>query len=312
MSGAMEHAKNSVIGFLAGVNGGIACVYVGQPLDTIKVKMQTFPEVYSNAWQCFRITLVKDGITRGLYAGTAPALAANIAENSVLFCALPLNQHLVKLIRGKHSEEHLTDLEHACAGSLAAFWSSLTLCPTELVKCRVQALREMTELSHKDVKSSKIGPWLVTKKIFQEEGLKGFTRGLGATFAREMPGYFFFFGGYEASRSLMSKTQEQKKHLSTAAIAICGGTGGSMFWLATFPFDVIKSRMQVGHGTASGGAEGGQAQNLFTVLVSILRNEGFRHLYRGLGPTLLRTFPASAALFVAVEWTREIGHWLLN
>lgn len=46
--------------------------------------MQTFPHLYNNMVTCFKSTFMKDGI-RGLYAGTVPALAANIAENSVLF-----------------------------------------------------------------------------------------------------------------------------------------------------------------------------------------------------------------------------------
>ncbi|KAA3671350.1 solute carrier family 25 (mitochondrial ornithine transporter) member 2/15 [Paragonimus westermani] len=130
----------------ATTSGGIATVYVGQPLDTIKVKMQAFPEVYSNAWKCFKITWAKDGIARGLYAGTSPALVANVAENSVLFCALPPCQHIIGRMCGKNPGDHLSDIQHACAGSLAAFWSSLTLCPTELVKCKVQSMREMAEL----------------------------------------------------------------------------------------------------------------------------------------------------------------------
>jgi solute carrier family 25 ornithine transporter 2/15 len=59
--------------------GGTASVYVGQPLDTIKVKMQMFPNLYTNAFKCGMETLKKDGVARGLYAGTLPALTANIA-----------------------------------------------------------------------------------------------------------------------------------------------------------------------------------------------------------------------------------------
>lgn len=43
---------------------------------------------------CFKTTFAKDGI-RGLYAGTVPALAANIAENSVLFAAYGVCQKAV-------------------------------------------------------------------------------------------------------------------------------------------------------------------------------------------------------------------------
>ncbi len=49
--------------------GGTASVYVGQPLDTVKVKMQTFPTIYKNAAKCFFQTYKQDGIVRGLYAG---------------------------------------------------------------------------------------------------------------------------------------------------------------------------------------------------------------------------------------------------
>ncbi|OON14979.1 hypothetical protein X801_09224, partial [Opisthorchis viverrini] len=243
----MDHVKKSFIGLVAGINGGIATVYVGQPLDTIKVKMQAFPEVYSDAWKCFKVTLKKDGIVRGLYAGTVPALVANIAENAVLFCALPPSQHLVGVLCGKQPHEHLTNLQHAFAGSLAAFWSSLTICPTELVKCKVQSIREMTELGQLQIKPKETGPWSVTRMIFREEGLVGFTRGLSATFAREVPGYFFFFGGYETCRSLFARHRGNRDHLNTAEVAVCGGVGGCMLWTAIFPFDVIKSRMQIGH-----------------------------------------------------------------
>ena len=88
--------------FVAGSVGATASVYVGQPLDTIKVKMQTFPELYPRLGQCARHTLAKsvllsilphcilvyrEGVVRGLYAGTVPSLAANVAENSILFAA---------------------------------------------------------------------------------------------------------------------------------------------------------------------------------------------------------------------------------
>lgn len=65
--------------------GGVALVYVSQPLDTVKVKLQTFPSAYKNMIDCTVKTFQRDGIARGLYAGSVPAVAANVAENSVLF-----------------------------------------------------------------------------------------------------------------------------------------------------------------------------------------------------------------------------------
>ena len=49
--------------------------------------MQTFPHLFKGMTDCFMKTLKTDGIARGLYAGTLPAVVANVAENSVLFAA---------------------------------------------------------------------------------------------------------------------------------------------------------------------------------------------------------------------------------
>lgn len=49
--------------------------------------MQTFPSLYKGMSNCFLQTLKTDGVMRGLYAGTVPAVVANVAENSVLFAA---------------------------------------------------------------------------------------------------------------------------------------------------------------------------------------------------------------------------------
>lgn len=61
-----------------------------------------------------------------------------VAENAVLFMAYGMCQKVVMTMRGKQSVSRLNPVENAFSGSLAAFFSSLVLCPTELVKCKLQ------------------------------------------------------------------------------------------------------------------------------------------------------------------------------
>jgi len=63
--------------------------------------MQTFPSMYKNMVNCFLRTLRTDGIARGLYAGTIPAIVANVAENSVLFAAYGGCQKTIAHLSGK-------------------------------------------------------------------------------------------------------------------------------------------------------------------------------------------------------------------
>ncbi len=50
----------------------------------------------------------------------------------------------------------------------------------------------------------------MTQQVLREDGLRGMFRGFVPTIAREMPGYFFFFGGYEGSRRLLAGGKPEK------------------------------------------------------------------------------------------------------
>ncbi|XP_046816962.1 mitochondrial ornithine transporter 1 [Vespa crabro] len=299
----MNNLKDGLIDFVAGSLGGIALVYVGQPLDTVKVKMQTFPSIYKGMINCFVKTVKTDGIIRGLYAGTMPAVVANVAENSVLFTAYGGCQKVVSKILGKEKVEDLSSLGNACAGFFAAFFSSLTLCPTELIKCKLQAMHEVqSQMDIANKVMTRIGPWELTRNILREQGIRGLFVGLTSTIVREMPGYFFFFGGYEVTRELLAKPNQKRDDIGWQKTMVAGAVGGTVLWLVIFPADVVKSRIQV--------------QNLKTpalvVMKDIIKQEGIGALYNGLKPTLIRTIPATAMLFITYEYTKKLIHRFVN
>ncbi|KAK5644111.1 hypothetical protein RI129_007956 [Pyrocoelia pectoralis] len=295
------HLKDGIIDFTAGSLGGIALVYVGQPLDTIKVKMQTFPTLYTGMVNCFKETLITDGVARGLYAGTVPALVSNVTENSVLFMCYGLCQKFMQNITHTKRIEDLSTLSNASAGFLAAFFSSVAICPTELVKCKLQA---MYERNKQDLalgkKVERVGPGKLVSQIFKREGVPGFFKGFVPTLVREMPGYFFFFGGYEGTRELLRRLDQTKDEIGLWKTMIAGGVGGIVFWTITYPVDVVKSRIQVNSTNES----------LGLLLMQIARKEGVGGLYSGLSPTLIRTIPATATLFVTYEYTKKFLHIL--
>lgn len=283
----MDSLYTGFVDLLAGSLGGAATVAVGQPLDTVKVKMQTFPETYPNSFKCFVTTLKNEGLFRGLYAGTTPSLAANIGENAVLFCAYGYCKQAVSNITGRHGSD-MTVLDKASSGFFAAFFSSFALCPTELIKCKLQAIRETN--------SKPTTALALTKSILREQGIRGLYNGLTSTIVREMPGYFAFFGGIEGTKVVLVKYAGFKDTTHPMVSILAGGVGGMCLWLAIFPFDLVKSRIQIENSKSS----------LITMLTKIIREEGPRTLYRGLTPTLIRTFPATAALLLTIEKTKLI------
>ncbi|XP_068104022.1 mitochondrial ornithine transporter 1-like [Hyperolius riggenbachi] len=279
---------------------GVACVLAGQPFDTAKVKMQTFPYMYRNFVDCTVRTYHIEGL-RGLYHGTVPALVANVAENAVLFACYGFCQKLVSYALGLHNESQLRDHHKATAGSLASVFSSLVLCPTELVKCRMQTQHEMWVSGHKGIPYKSTTPWSIVCDILKSEGVTGLYRGLSSTWLREIPGYFFFFGGYEFSNSILNRNHETQP--GPIVVTISGGVGGACFWLSVYPVDSVKSRIQV-HSMVS------HQGRFLPSLLNILRTEGIFTLYSGLMATVIRAFPANAALFLAYEMTkRTLTKW---
>ncbi len=295
-AGGSTAGKDAVIDFIAGSVGAAAGVYVGQPLDTLKVKMQTFPQLYPNVTVCAKVTVQREGIVRGLYAGTVPALVANIAENSILFAAYGAHQKLIANILGVPKVENLSVTANGFSGFLAAFWSSLALCPTELVKCRLQAMRE--SYINKGKEPPKIGPYKLTNQILKTDGVPGLFRGLTATFTREMPGYFFFFLSYEFCRDALRKPGQSKDDIGPLKTVFSGGMAGVTLWTIIFPADVVKSRLQVSGGKTP----------MLKLMHNIYKNEGLGALYNGLGATLVRTFVSSGVLFLAFEYTKKLIH----
>lgn len=56
-------------------------------------------------------------------------------------------QNIICIIRKKEDNEHLNAVENMAAGSIASVFSSIALCPTELIKCRIQTYHEMEKLN---------------------------------------------------------------------------------------------------------------------------------------------------------------------
>ncbi|RWS21975.1 mitochondrial ornithine transporter-like protein [Leptotrombidium deliense] len=275
-----------VIDFTAGSIAAVVNAMVGLPLDTIKVKMQTFPLLYGGAWSCFKDTVRKYGV-KGLYAGAVPCIVAEVSEKSVLFCAHGYCQYAICRISGNTEEP--TVLENSLAGFCAALFSSFTLCPTEMIKCKLQALRDLGHPTDILIVFFDRKPYKITKDIIATHGIRGLFNGLTPTMMREMPGYFFYFGGYQMTKSFLTNNDPNDK--ASWKTAVAGGVGGVALWASIYPVDLVKTRIQISETTDS----------MRYVMMMIIKNEGFFALYRGVWPSIFRTFPATAALFVVYE-----------
>lgn len=152
------------------------------------------------------------------------------------------------------------------------------LCPTELVKIRIQGNNDVTEANEK-----KPSVCRVIRNIYKTDGLKGLFRGLRSTIARESVGCSIFFGSYEWTREKLKPVGKKKEDCDAGATLTAGAVAGLFMWSVVYPIDVLKSRVQMSEGVGE-----------ISLIKKEIRNVGLRGLYCGLWPTLVKTIPVTA------------------
>ena len=268
--------------------GSICCCYTGQPLDTLKVRMQTSPELYTGVLQATKKTIADEGMI-ALWKGAVPTALGMAAENVMAF---GVNEALKRAFPNDKSEETKLDSRPDLGkpflmGAITGCCSALVLLPSEVVKAKTQVLVGSEGSSSADV----------YKKMIRKQGLKSLFCGLDSQLMRDGPFYAVFFGGYDlfcyTFRTLVPSMPDELNYFMS------GGFAGMLGWTVAMPFDVPKTNVQSRWDTKVVGS-------YFPEMMKIARERGIKGFYNGLGPTLIRAFPANAALFLGVETSKKL------
>jgi solute carrier family 25 carnitine/acylcarnitine transporter 20/29 len=172
---------------------------------------------------------------------------------------------------------------------MAAGWTvSFVAAPVEHVKARLQ-------IQYAADKSKRLysGPIDCTKKLYSQHGIRGLYHGLGATLLFRT---FFFF--WWSTYDMYSRLLKEKTNLSTPAINFwAGGLSAQMFWITSYPSDVVKQRFM----TDDLAKDKRRYWRWRDAAVQVYRDAGWKGYWRGFVPCFLRAFPANACALVAFE-----------
>lgn len=192
----------------------------------------------------------------------------------------------------------LTVSQQVVCGAVAGTAVSFLACPTELIKCRLQAQGALASVGSAAVAVKYAGPMDVARHVLRSEGgMMGLFKGLFPTMAREIPGNAAMFGMYEALKQYFAGGTDTSG-LGRGSLIVAGGLAGGSFWISVYPTDVIKSVIQI---------DDYKTQNslAFDAFKKILASEGVKGLYKGFGPAMGRSVPANAACFLAYEMAKS-------
>jgi len=288
---------------IAGGVGGICLVIVGHPLDTIKVRFQTMqivpgePPPYTGVLDCASKIISKEGIT-GLYKGMLAPLFGVTPMYSLCFLGYGVGKKIFTNEDTYKNQAPKDLLAIGLAGATSGFFTTPILAPLERLKCILQ-IQNMNPPIHGEKRFS--GPVDLGKHIFQEGGFRALNRGYCATNLRDSLASVAYFSVYEVLKRKF--TRQGEKGPNVIGTLCAGGFAGMANWLPAIPVDTLKSRLQTA-------PEGKYPNGIRSVAQEIFAVEGYQRgfftLYRGIGPVMVRAFPANAACFLGYETAKKM------
>ncbi|KAI9505433.1 mitochondrial ornithine carrier protein [Coemansia spiralis] len=313
--------EDLIYGSLAGMMGK----FVEYPFDTVKVRLQTSEsQVFSGTIDCLKQTWQNEGF-RGFYRGLTSPLVGAMAENALAFYAYNRIQTAIRKIADTPNEADLSLPQLFASGGLSGTLCAFVISPVELVKCKLQVENVQGYGSPNASTATKVrftGPISVVAHLLRTQGIAGIYKGITPTVARETVGVGFWFGAYElVCRRLLQLKQRRvaqdggqprklaKDDLGPAGIVLAGGCAGITYNLTSYPIDVVKSFIQTADvRQPSANAQAVQERpGILSTVRTVYSRGGIPAFYRGLGITLIRAFPANAAMFMTYEYLSRLS-----
>jgi len=139
------------------------------------------------------------------------------------------------------------------------------------------------------------------KRVYQADGLRGFYRGMSASYAGISETVIHFVIYESIKRKLMeakahASMDEEEESVKDASdfvgMMLAAATSKTCATSIAYPHEVIRTRLR---------EEGSKYRSFFQTLLTVPREEGYGALYRGLTTHLVRQIPNTAIMMCTYE-----------
>ncbi|MCO5577188.1 hypothetical protein L7F22_031012 [Adiantum nelumboides] len=296
----LNKTKFYVIG--AGLFSGVSTLLY--PISVVKTRMQvaTRGRMNISGPAVVKSILRQDGIP-GLYRGFGTVIVGTIPSRMVFLTSLETTKLAALNITEKLdiSEATRAALANGIAGLVSSLLSQAVFVPIDVVSQRlmIQGTPEATKYS---------GGFDVIRKVLKTDGVRGLYRGFGMSVITYSPSSAVWWASYGASQRLIWKglghystginEQEKPKQWQVVSVQAAGGVvAGSVVSIATTPLDTIKTRLQV--------IDTIEKPTIYSTVRTLLKEDGPKGLYRGLGPRFLSISAWGTCMIVSYEFLSE-------
>ncbi|XP_069069772.1 solute carrier family 25 member 36 isoform X2 [Pleurodeles waltl] len=309
--------RDTLVHLFAGGCGGTVGAILTCPLEVVKTRLQSsatavcISEIQLNTlngtsvnrvtraspgpFLCLKMILQKEG-ARSLFRGLGPNLVGVAPSRAIYFAAY-------SGCKEKLNHVFVSDCTqvHMVSAGVAGFTAITATNPIWLIKTRLQ-------LDARNRSEKHMSAFECVHKVYKADGVKGFYRGMSASYAgiSETVIHFVIYESIkrkllqQKAASTMDSDEESVKEASDfVGMMLAAATSKTCATSVAYPHEVVRTRLR---------EEGTKYRAFFQTLLLVVKEEGYASLYRGLTTHLFRQIPNTAIMMS----TYELVVYLLN
>ncbi|ETS79192.1 hypothetical protein PFICI_09045 [Pestalotiopsis fici W106-1] len=283
--------NDNVAHALAGAGGGVLSMILTYPLITLSTRAQ----VESTRGETPFLTAVRRIIARegvsGLYAGLDSAVFGISVTNFVYYYWYEWTRAFFEAaaVKAGRASSKLTTVESMIAGALAGSATVILTNPIWVVNTRMTTRKQDIEEekgagqpgAEKKRSPTTIGTLLA---LLKEEGPQALFRGVVPALVlviNPILQYTLF--------EQMKNVVEKKRRITPGVAFVLGALGKLFATSITYPYITVKSQMHV--------AGNGQREGMGQAINRVIKEEGYKGLYKGIAPKVTQSVLTAAFLF---------------
>ncbi|KAI9668379.1 MAG: hypothetical protein M1831_001133 [Alyxoria varia] len=288
--------------FLAGGVAGAISRTVVSPLERLKILFQVQGagrEEYKLSVGKGLIKMWKEEGWRGFMRGNGTNCVRIVPYSAVQFGSYNFYKRFFEDTPGQ--DLHKNPLRRLVCGGLAGITSVTFTYPLDICRTRLSIQSASFSTLSPTQRQQLPGMWRTMINMYKHEGgWYALYRGIIPTISGVAPYVGLNFMVYEMARTFVTPAGE--KNPGTVGKLCAGAISGGVAQTCTYPFDVLRRRFQIN--TMSG--MGYQYNGIWQAVMMIIRQEGFRGLYKGIVPNLLKVAPSMASSWASFEICRDL------